>query len=223
MLKFKSKETNIFYTSDPHYDHKNICRGISSWNDKSGTRDFDTLEDMNATIVRGINSYVGADDILFMLGDVSFNGIQNLWNFRKKIICKNIYLITGNHDHHIIDNKILYNVLIDREGNLIDIPFEKDSYYIKYLPVTAQRLFKRVEDFQLISVDGKLMVLFHRPMMSWDKMNKGSIHLFGHVHGSELPVKLDNMLDVGMDNAYKLFGEYRVFSHKEVLNIINKK
>ena len=100
--------SNIFFTSDTHYAHKNICVGVSEWDDKTKScRKFQTLEEMNELIVNNINKYVKENDILYHLGDWSFGGINNIWEFRKRINCKNIYLVPGNHDHHIKKNKIL--------------------------------------------------------------------------------------------------------------------
>jgi len=62
-------------------------------------------------LVNNINKTVGENDILFCLGDWSFgnykNGenISNIRKFRDQLICKNIHLILGNHDHHIERNK----------------------------------------------------------------------------------------------------------------------
>ena len=95
----------IWFMSDPHYNHKNICRGVSSWDDLSKTRDFKTLDEMNDAIVRNINNVVAVDDILFCLGDWSFGGFDKIRQFRDRIVCQNIHLILGNHDHHIENNK----------------------------------------------------------------------------------------------------------------------
>ena len=104
---------DIWFTSDSHWGHKNICIGVSEWDDKEQScRKFDTLEEMNELIVSNINKYVKEDDILYHLGDWSFGGIENIWEFRKQINCKNIYLVPGNHDHHIKSNKILPNCII---------------------------------------------------------------------------------------------------------------
>ena len=108
-----------YFTSDPHYFHKNICRGTSKWGtfledgtfevSKNSTRDFATIDEMNRAIVDAINSTVGELDELYLLGDISFSGIENIWNFRKQIKCKTIHLVFGNHDHHIERNRILPN------------------------------------------------------------------------------------------------------------------
>jgi hypothetical protein len=55
-IKVKNKE-NVWIFSDPHYNHKNICRGTTNWRMPDGsipekqTRDFRDLERMNAAIV----------------------------------------------------------------------------------------------------------------------------------------------------------------------------
>ena len=102
-MKIKLEPTQqLYFTSDTHYMHKNICRGTTSWgNADDFTRDFDTLDQMNDRIVNGINAAIGQDDILFHLGDWSFNGFERIAEFRNRINCRNIHLILGNHDHHI--------------------------------------------------------------------------------------------------------------------------
>ncbi len=55
----------LFFKSDTHYHHKNICRGVTSWTGGlDATRPFDTLEQMDNLIVNNINEVVGQDDIL---------------------------------------------------------------------------------------------------------------------------------------------------------------
>ena len=115
-MKIRLEESQrLFFTSDTHYNHKNICRGVSDWG-KGGefsTRDFNTLSKMNDTIVNGINEVVGQDDILIHLGDWSFGGIDSISEFRRRIICKNIHLVLGNHDHHILNNKVIADDMFD--------------------------------------------------------------------------------------------------------------
>src|SRR5699024_1596488 len=117
------------------YHHKNIIKGISNWEDKSGCRNFSTMEEHNQTIVDGINSTVGEDDTLYCLGDWSFGGLDKIWEFRKQIKCKNIHLILGNHDHHIENNRhigIPYeDIDIPRYRNLVgNTVFRVDSSYV---------------------------------------------------------------------------------------------
>jgi calcineurin-like phosphoesterase family protein len=77
-----AKNQRLFFTSDTHYNHTNICRGISNWDGRRGTRDFNSLDEMNASIIDGINSTVGEDDVLVHLGDWSFGGFD--YSFPRK-------------------------------------------------------------------------------------------------------------------------------------------
>ena len=101
----------VWITSDTHYNHTNICRGVTNWRMPDGsipesqTRDFDTLDKMNSSIVNNINELVGQDDVLIHTGDWSFGGFETIEEFYNRLICKNIHLVLGNHDHHIDKNR----------------------------------------------------------------------------------------------------------------------
>lgn len=94
-----------YFFSDAHFSHLNICRGTSAWDNKeTNCRNFNTIEEMNSTIIKSINSRVGKDDILYHLGDWSFGGWENIWNARKQIVCENIMNVNGNHDCFDVEN-----------------------------------------------------------------------------------------------------------------------
>ena len=196
MIKI-DKDRKVWITSDTHYGHSNICRGVTSWRLPDGripiekTRDFDTIEQMNEAIVDGINSVVGQDDVLIHLGDFSFGGFENIQKFRDRIICKEIHLILGNHDTHIENNK----------GDV-------------------QELFTSVNHYTRLLYKNKTFVLSHFPISSWDSLNKGHIHLHGHVH---LPTNLrfgkGKKMDVGMD-GHPTCG---VYDMDDIIRIMDKR
>jgi calcineurin-like phosphoesterase family protein len=176
-MKIKLEPTQqLFFTSDTHYMHTNICRGTTRWSNADDfCRDFDTLDQMNDRIVNGINLVVGQDDILFHLGDWSFGGFERIEEFRNRINCKNIHIVLGNHDHHIER---------DREG--------------------IRGLFTSVNQYLELEVKGKdweqNYVLMHYPIISWNKMNDGVIHLHGHVHlSADRRIGKGKTMDVGVD------------------------
>ena len=218
-------ESRTFFMSDPHYGHKNICRGVTQWKSNEGsdshqeTRDFETVEEMNNAIVEAINSTVGENDFLFCLGDWCFGGIENIWNFRKRIVCKNIFLIYGNHDDHIINNKLLPNV-INVNGQLVDGTPEFLSE-----KVFARQLFVGCEFYKKLSIKNiGIIILCHFAMRVWDKSHKGSIMLFGHSHNSladytnSLGQKFKTM-DVGIDTRK----DFKPYSLEEILEIMSKR
>jgi calcineurin-like phosphoesterase family protein len=149
----------VFITSDNHFGHKNIVRGVTNWRTQDGeipidsVRDFGTIDEMNERLVYGINNMVGQDDTLIMLGDVSFGGFDNIGLFLDRLVCKNIHLILGNHDQHIVNNR----------GDI-------------------QSRFLSVNHYLEVKINDRSFVLCHYPLQSWNGLNKGVIHLQGHVH-----------------------------------------
>ena len=189
---------NIWFTSDSHFGHTNIAGPkISTWS--SGYRDFNSVHEMNMALVDGINKYVKEDDILYHLGDWSFGGVQNIFQFRNYIICKNIHLILGNHDKHIIDKEIKY-------------------YDTKFNPI---ELFSSVQDVLTLELGKTKLFLSHYSHRVWLGSHKGVIHLYGHSHGN-IP-DYGKSMDVGVDVAFKKFGEYRPFNIGDITNIMSKR
>ena len=214
--------SNIWFTSDTHYYHKNIVRGTSKWDTKEGevqrVRDFDTVEEHNEALVKGINKHVKHDDVLYHLGDWSFGGIDKIWNFRKQLNCKNIHLILGNHDHHIENNK---RITMSKDE------FSQHDYLLAHdvigstAYVDLEDLFSSVQHYKEISVHGYRIILCHFGMRVWNKSHHGAIHLYGHSHDT-LPPHGKSM-DVGVDVAKRMLGEYRPFSWSEIQTIMARR
>ena len=204
------KGQKLFFTSDTHYGHKNICRGVSNWKTYDGetpinqTRPFDTLEQMNARIVAGLNASVGENDILIHSGDFSFGGFENIEIFRNRIVCKNIHLVLGNHDHHIERNK----------GGVKN-----------YFKSVNDILTLHVEMYKESKKDPKIVHIFeisHYPIASWKNMNEGVIHLHGHCHlGPNVRMSKTNKgryMDIGIDG-----NNMDPISLEEVLSLLGDK
>jgi calcineurin-like phosphoesterase family protein len=197
-MSFKKLLTigKVWITSDTHYGHKNLTRGVTNWRTQDGqipidsTRDFQTIEQMNDRIVSGINNMVGQDDTLIMLGDVSFGGFENIEIFLDRLVCQNIHLILGNHDMHIQNNR----------GNI-------------------QSRFLSVNHYLEVNIEGKNFVLCHYPLQSWHGLNKGVIQLHGHVHLSpDKKFGKGKKMDVGMDG-----NNLNPYSIGEIIKIMDKR
>lgn len=156
--------SSIWFSSDWHYGHGNIVKGVSTWDNKSACRDFNTLEEHNETLIENINRVVKKDDIIYMAGDVAFGGKQNIYELWKRLNCKNIHLTLGNHDHHIRKNA----TLIDDKGGEIKV----------------QSLFLSVNDIITKKIVNEKFVICHYAMRTWENGHHGAIMLFGHSHGS---------------------------------------
>jgi len=175
------KDQRLFFISDTHYAHSNICSATTNWTESSNlTREFNSLEHMNQVLVDNINNMVGEDDILIHLGDFSFGGFDKIQEFRSRILCKNIHLVLGNHDDHISRNKENVQSL-----------FSSVQHYLK-LDIRRPINKQTVEKFSFVCM--------HFPIISWDNMNQKVMHLFGHVHlPPNLRVMEGRAMDVGCD------------------------
>ena len=193
------KGQRLFFTSDTHYSHANICSATTSWvGAENLTRKFKSLNQMNDALVNNINTVVGENDVLIHLGDWSFGGFDKISEFRNRILCKNIHLTYGNHDHHIRNNK----------EDIQDI-FRSTQDYL-FLDIRRPSILGKGQ------MDKYSFVCMHYPIASWDSMNDGVIHLHGHVH---LPPNLrlgdGKSLDVGVDG-----NNLNPISLDEILSIV---
>jgi calcineurin-like phosphoesterase family protein len=108
---------------------------------------------MNNTLVNNINSKVGQDDTLIMLGDVAFGGYENVRLFMDRIICDEVHLVLGNHDKHI---------KVNRDG--------------------LKSLFTSVSTRLEVEIDEDMFVMDHYPIREWEGCHKGWYMLYGHTH-----------------------------------------
>lgn len=184
----------VWFTSDSHYNHGNICKTTSKWDDKSKTRDFESLGRMNGELVDGINEVVGKDDYLFHLGDFAFGGLEAIRDFRDQINCKNVHLILGNHDYRIKEDE-----------DLIQMEFSSVDEY----------MFLTVFDNDGLNTKRRF-VLCHYPIASWNGMCHGVIHLHGHLHLPPAFRLHHNMsMDVGVEG-----NNFKPISMEEVLELM---
>lgn len=166
-----------WFTSDTHFNHKNICKGVSKWDVEEGLRPFDDVEVMNNLIINNINSKVKQEDTLFIVGDFCFSSnLNKIKDIREQINCK-IILVLGNHDNVIKSNK----------KNIQDIFDKVCLMYSLKTPELSEAGIPSIE-------------MCHYPIIAWNKSGKGSVMLHGHCHGSlKLNIPVGRMFDVGVD------------------------
>lgn len=178
--------SKVFVTADWHFNHRGLCRGTSHWTHVSQDqlRDFDSPTEMNEAIIDGINSVVGRKDLLWNLGDVIFGNTHKLPALRRKIACRDIRVILGNHDKNIKEHRINDSGKRVPNGELGEC-------------------FSDVRSKYSIRHNDQKIYLLHEPMHTWPGINKGFMHLYGHCHGN-LPDRGLRCMDVGVDtNNYK--------------------
>lgn len=153
-----------FYTSDTHFGHANIIGHCD--------RPFRHVDEMDEGMIHRWNSVVGETDIVYHLGDFTFElgqeprvrQIFERLNGRK-------YLILGNHD---LGNKGRVHPTIAGLGW-----------------AAAPTYALEVRD------EGRRVYLAHYAHRIWPGKAHGGYHFFGHCHGN-VP-GIDRSRDVGVD------------------------
>lgn len=155
----------IFFTSDTHFD--------DSYSLAYFNRPFQSVEEMNATLVENWNRVVAKNDTVYHLGDFTLEEIDHFMKCVKQLN-GNIKILPGSHDD----------------------PWLKDflpSYRVHVLAPLISLEFPGLISKQ----DPQVIVLCHYAMQVWDRSQHGSWHLFGHSHGKLKGIGLS--FDVGVD------------------------
>lgn len=154
--------------------------------------DFASVEAMDDTLIDGVNAVVKPDDILYFLGDFGWRA-HRYGHYRARLNVRQLHIVRGNHDKPSLAKHC---------STFTDM---------KCIKVQVEGLVRRVK-----------IHMCHYPILSWDAMLRGGIHLYGHCHGM-IEDKFDSIfpsrrsMDVGIDNIHRLLGEWRPISFDEVL------
>lgn len=172
--------STLYFTSDLHLGHESILR--------MQNRPFANIDEMNDRLIKNINSRVGKNDRLYILGDISMHIPAEKANSLIKKINGRKYLILGNHD--VIGQK------------------DECKYDLS--------LFEWIGPYLRISSHDLNIIMMHYPLMSWPRMARGAVMLHGHIH-SDASYNEQNQqngirrFDVGVDaNNYKPVSVYEL-------------
>lgn len=127
----KSKEvtmSEIFLCSDHHFGHANIIK----FEDEAGIRHrpFESLTEMHETIIHRHNSVVTKRDVVYFVGDVSFN--KKYLPLLNEMNGKHKYLVKGNHDcfgasEYLKYFNDIYGVIKKHDVVITHVPIHPDS------------------------------------------------------------------------------------------------
>jgi len=169
----------IFVTSDHHFGHENIIKYCD--------RPFESVQDMDDSMVSKWNSTVSDVDTVYHLGDVSLSGSLSYVGGIFERLNGNIQVLAVPWHH---DSRWL--VKDGRFASKSGIPVAMLS------PV-------EVLSFPGYGNEGRDLVftLSHYPMAEWEASHYGYPHLHGHSHGAYSDPFGRPVFDVGVDcNEY---------------------
>lgn len=196
LIKFKqTDDCKVYFSSDFHLNHSPkwptpIWKG----------RGYNSVTEMNDSIIQSINDVIRSTDVLIFLGDFVLNCSDSQFEeFLSRINCQNIYMIFGNHNScvwNVYQRKVkefLYS-LNDGFMNMFGEAPDVEVYPFKYRNITF------IGNYAEVIVDGQCFTASHYPQLSWNHMSKGSIHCHGHIHSTkETYIQNGKMIDVGFD------------------------
>ena len=158
-------------------------------------RPFMNIDDMHHQLIKSWNKKVKDRDRVYILGDFSLCKDGEMVNDLLRKLRGKKILIRGNHDHFLDKEKM-----------------NKD-------------LFEGIYDYLRITDLKQRVILSHYPMAVWDCSHRGSIHLYGHVHGNAAAYQRHPHLKY-LQNAYNvgcMNWNYEPVSLKEILGYENNR
>jgi calcineurin-like phosphoesterase family protein len=153
-------------------------------------RPYSSVEEMDEVLIDNWNSVVKPGDLVYHLGDFSFYKSREQ---TKKVLYRlngQKNLIFGNHDKEI-----------RRHAN-------------EFL---NGKLFATMQDYKELEYYKTKIVMFHFPILSWNKLHHRSIHIHGHSHNS-IPSQ-GRRVDIGVDST-AFANQYVPHSFDEIMDFM---
>ena len=156
----------IYFTSDTHFGDKKILASRTM---------FETVEQMDETLIAKWNEKITKDDTVYILGDITPKGINVMKSYVNRLNGKK-HLIIGNHDMKWYKNTV----------DLSDV-------------------FESAKHSDIISVDEIYLTLSHFPMFEFLGCNGRYYHIHGHLHNRKfkpyeyIKRNVPRALNAGMD------------------------
>lgn len=175
----------IYFTADTHFGHAAIA----------AERGYGIVEDHDEAVLNGINSYASKADRLYILGDFCWS---QPFEWRRRLLCKQVTLIRGNHDSPQVCRAF--------GGNMYD------TRMVRLEPGKHVFLSHYAHAFWPGSHIGEFR----------GRKYVGRLHVYGHTH-DEKEAELDwiwperRSMDVGIDTAIRLLGRPWPFSADEIV------
>lgn len=116
---------SMFFTSDQHYGHRNIC--------KYAGRPFSSVEEMDEVLITNHNAVVGNGDPVWFLGDFAFATTGRIKQLLSRLNGqKNIIL--GNHDKGLrnVRKELLAEKLVNGIFDYREITWQKQHIVLAH-------------------------------------------------------------------------------------------
>lgn len=183
-ITLKSENQKIWFVSDLHLAHNKPFI--------LGPRGYSNIEEALKHQWQMLNEHIGPNDIVFNLGDAVIGAGANSLDYAKRIVhltCKHQYFIWGNH------NAGIHQIYDDCRKDIGLLADDIEIYPLTY----PNSSFTFLGHYAEITIDGRVVVLTHYPIASWNHISKGAYHIHGHCHRNLKEDTTLQRLDVGWE------------------------
>jgi calcineurin-like phosphoesterase family protein len=194
----------VFFTADLHLGHGNIIkhtgRPFLSPDEQTSLAAGllskiapASIARMNSALIDEINSVVGPNDTLWVLGDFTLDKLEEAQRFRDRIICRDLRLVWGNHDRGSI------------------APLFTETHDLVKVRVNGQKIV--LCHYAMATWDGAHKGTWHL---------YGHSHANAEAWlDAAMPGR--RSMDVGVDNIARLTGRFRPVSFEEIAEWIGSR
>ena len=166
---------NVYFTADLHFGHHRILELYPN-RPFASTQDIDAHDEF---LIQHWNEIADKGDDIYILGDFSLRPVDETRRILERLNGRK-YLCQGNHDSSL---KSLGRYF-ERVQQIMEVRFKSSR-------------------FPFLKEDIKI-VLCHYPLLEWNGINNGVIHLHGHCHGNLQNSKSPFRYDIGIDAIGKI-------------------
>lgn len=163
------QKRRTFFSSDHHFSHNNII--------KYANRPFKNVDEMNEAMIERHNSVVTPQDIVWFIGDFTFERDEERVRRTIRRLNGEINFVKGNHDKPVMPPRVR------AEFN----QFINSCHHEIYVPDST------------LEHGRQAITLCHFAMRVWNKSHHGAFHLYGHSHGSLPEDPNSRSFDIGVD------------------------
>lgn len=175
---------DVWFTSDCHFQHKNVLKHCKGRMTQAGCADENDVETHDKWLIETWNKTVGKKDHVYILGDFAFGSQASVRKILDRLNGKK-YLILGNHD---------------KSSEKITTHFEQ---------ICQQKMltFKK-DQWDFLDEDFMIFCIHYAPLV-WPSKHYGCVAAYGHSHGNldEYESTTGELrVDVGLDGTLANYG-----------------
>jgi len=188
-----SRETSLFdaYWSDPHFGHAKVI--------EYSKRPFNSVEEMNETLIQRYNEIVGPKDTCLCVGDMFFGPFEAAEEVMSRLNGRKV-LVLGNHDRTATRMSKTGFLLVT---DLMTLNIDNHVVRVSHYPYAGMKSHEPTEPDREVTAVG------------WRRNGKQEMLMHGHTHSTK---KRDGMaIHVGVD-AW----DYRPATHDQIVELVRE-